>query len=297
MIQGREDKGARHQSGHERVHDDLNTPINVLVGIREKFLYRPEFFQDHPLPHFLAEPDKIYLGIGSIFRFVDRYPLGHNDVRCRVLRVFDIADFPCACRTGLYAGGLHSFRDPVVAEIALFSHLIYGVEKSHSVGAGHDAIAASNTPLPVNEDNSVCRLIGGTYRADLHTGRFIALVAEFRHKKGFIDMIPFDILITTHSQVHAVRREPISRFLRGIGEDPAIFGDDIPLHPGPGDIGFVRDFIFELAGPDTEPAANALVCIHEKYPADRLYGGQAFPGSENFIQAFGAGDAGNPLYG
>jgi hypothetical protein len=75
-----------------------------------------------------------------------------------------------------------------------------------------------------------------------------------------------------------------------------IFGDDIPLHPCPGDIGFVRDFIFELAGPDTEPAADALVGIHEKSPANRLYRSQALPGPENFIQAFGEGDAGGPLY-
>ena len=38
MVQGREDKGAGHQPGHERVHDDLNAPINVLIGISEKFL-------------------------------------------------------------------------------------------------------------------------------------------------------------------------------------------------------------------------------------------------------------------
>jgi hypothetical protein len=182
----------------------------------------------------------------------------------------------------------------VAAEIALFSDLIYGVEKSHSVGTGHDAIPATDTPLPVNEDDPLRRLIGGAYRADLYTGRFITLVAEFRNKKRFIDILPLDNLIPPHSQIHPIRREPIPCFLRSIGKDPAIFGNHIPFHPCPRDIGFVRDFVFELAGLDAEAAADAFVCIHEEHPADRLYGGQAFGGSENSIQAFAQRDSGNP---
>ncbi len=47
MIERGKDKGAGHKPGHERIHDDLNAPVNILVGIREEFFHRPEFFQDH----------------------------------------------------------------------------------------------------------------------------------------------------------------------------------------------------------------------------------------------------------
>jgi hypothetical protein len=143
------------------------------------------------------------------------------------------------------------------------------MEESHPIGAGHDAVPASDAPLSIHEDNPFRRLIGCTNRADLHTGRLGALVAEFGDKKCFIYYLPFHFLISPHSQIYPAGNESIPGFLRRIGEDPAISGDDIPLHPGPGHIGIEGDLIFELTGLDAETTTNAFVGIHEKYPADR----------------------------
>ena len=47
VVEGGEDKGPGHQAGHERVHDDLDGPVDVLIGIDEELLDSPDFPMHH----------------------------------------------------------------------------------------------------------------------------------------------------------------------------------------------------------------------------------------------------------
>jgi hypothetical protein len=150
----------------------------------------------------------------------------------------------------------------VIAEIAFFGHMVYRMKKPHSVGTGHDAIAAPDTPLLVHQDHPLRGLIGRAYRANLDTGRFFTLITELGHEKGFVNFLPGDFFVPALSEIDPAGGEPIPRFLGDVGQYPFFFGYDVPLHPGAGDIGLKGDFILELTGLDAEAAADALVGIH-----------------------------------
>jgi hypothetical protein len=172
----------------------------------------------------------------------------------------------------------------VIAEITFFRHMVYGVEKPHSVRAGHDAIAAPDAPLLVHQDYSLRGSIGGAYRTYLDTGRFFTLVAELGHKKGFLNFFPGDFFIPSLPEIDSAGGETIPRLLGGVCEYPFFFGNDVTLNPGAGDIGLKGDFILELTGFDTEAAPNALIGVHQKYPADGPRRSMQGNGPEDFIQ-------------
>jgi hypothetical protein len=180
----------------------------------------------------------------------------------------------------------------VITEVTLFGHLVYRVKKPHSVRAGHNAIAATDAPLPVHQDDPCRSLVGGTHWAYLDTGGFGTLVAKLGHEKSLIDFLWQNLLVFSLSKIHPAGNEAVPAFLRGICEYFSILGNDVPFHPGPGDIGSEGDFIFELTGLYTEAATDAFVGIHEKYPADRLGGSPPLLGPENFVKPTGQGDSG-----
>jgi hypothetical protein len=37
MVERGENEGAGNEPGHERIHDNLHAPVNVLIGKDEKF--------------------------------------------------------------------------------------------------------------------------------------------------------------------------------------------------------------------------------------------------------------------
>ena len=76
----------------------------------------------------------------------------------------------CTEGTGVYAGRLQTFAETVVAEGALVGNLEHGVEKAGGVRAGHDAIAATDTPCPIDQNDSIVRFIGGADWTDLRAG-------------------------------------------------------------------------------------------------------------------------------
>jgi hypothetical protein len=162
--------------------------------------------------------------------------------------------------------------------------MVYWMEKPHAIGARHDAVSASDAPLPVHHDDPVRRLVSGTYRTHLDAGRLFALVAELWDEKGLINFFIGNISILAPSQVDPAVSESVSRLLRGIGEYFSLFGHDISFNPGPGYIGIERDFVFQFACLDTEAAADALVCIYEKHPPAGLRRGMYAEGPDDFIQ-------------
>jgi hypothetical protein len=138
-------------------------------------------------------------------------------------------------------------------------------------------------------------LIGGTHGAYLDTGRFGTLVTKLGHKKSLIDFLGRNLPVFSQPKINPAGNEPVAAFLRGIRKYFPIFGDDVPFHPCPGDIGPEGDFIFELTGLYAETATDAFVGIHEKYPPDRLCGSQAFRTPEDFVKPAGQGDSGKAL--
>jgi hypothetical protein len=141
------------------------------------------------------------------------------------------------------------------------------VEKPHPVRAGHDTIATANAPGAVHQDHPIGSLIGGSYWAYLDARGFIALVAQLGHKEGFVNPVRGNILELSPPQINPGGDEPVTGFLRSIGQDLSFFGNHIALHPGPGDVGLEGDFIFELTGFNTIAAADAFVRVHQKCPA------------------------------
>ena len=61
--------------------------------------------------------------------------------------------------------------------------------------------------------------------------------------------------------------EAVAGAFGGVDQGLAVLGDHIALHPGAGDVGIPGDIVFDLAGLDTEAAADALVDIDQKDPA------------------------------
>jgi hypothetical protein len=97
------------------------------------------------------------------------------------------------------------------------------------------------------------------------------LVAELGHKEGLVNPVLGNILELSHSEINPAGDESVPGFLGGIRKDLSLFGNDISLHPGPGDVGLERDFIFKLTGFDAVAAADALIGVHQKGPAHGLH--------------------------
>jgi hypothetical protein len=81
-------------------------------------------------------------------------------------------------------GGTHfdtrreqAFRYPVIAEVAFVGSLFFGVQIPGSIGAGLDAVAASDAPIFINENDAVLSHEGRSHRTHLNARRIVALIA------------------------------------------------------------------------------------------------------------------------
>ncbi|MNZ85745.1 hypothetical protein D3C78_1045480 [compost metagenome] len=66
----------------------------------------------------------------------------------------------------------------MLAESALVGGLRFVVDEAGVIGAGLHAVAAAHAALVVHQHDAVGALEGGLYRADRHTGRVVAVVAQ-----------------------------------------------------------------------------------------------------------------------
>src|SRR5210317_1584243 len=122
------------------------------------------------LPHAGIETDVEHMRLRAVLVFQDRHSLGRNDLRYRVIRVFEVGQPPGAERAALHTGRLQALADPVITEISLLGRPGFGIEEAHTVGAGHDAVAATDAPFPVDQHDAVVGLVGRPHRADLYAG-------------------------------------------------------------------------------------------------------------------------------
>jgi len=123
----------------------------------------------------------------------DGHSFGRNDLCYGVIGISQICNPPSTECTTIYARRLHAFGNPVVTEIAFVSDLVLRMEESDAVRASHDAVTAANAPFPVDQDDTIVRLVRGTDRANLDTSRVVTLIAELRHEKrlGYIFGVNF----------------------------------------------------------------------------------------------------------
>src|SRR5659263_91514 len=209
--------------------------------------------------YLFIQPDIEDLGLGSIFAFQDADPLGGYCLCHRIVRVFHIADLPRVEWACLHAGWTQPLGYAVIAEIAFFCRMIFRMEEPGAVRAGHNAVAATDAPCPVNENNTVRGLIGGADGADLHTGWLVALVAELRDKEGLVDLFRLDIQIIALTEVDLRIDETVAGGLWRISMKSAVLGQHISLYPGTRGISIIGDLVLLFAGLYTKPAPDAFI--------------------------------------
>src|SRR5210317_358311 len=193
-------------------------------------------------PHILIETDIEHMRLGAVFVLEHRHPLGRYDLGHRIVRVPQVRYSAGIESAGLDAGRIHALRDPVVAEVAFVRDLVNRMEEAHTIRAGHDAVATSDAPVAVYEDNAITGLVGRAYGTYLHARRVIALVAELRHEKCLRDIVGIDLLA-----INDVLDETVAATHRRIDVGLAILGYHVTLDPGPGNRRVVRYLVLILA--------------------------------------------------
>ena len=158
------------------------------------------------LPHAGIEAEIEDVRFGTVFVFQYCNSLGRNNFRNRIVGISQIRNPASTERAALDTCRLHALADPVVAEVALIRDFVLGMEETHAVRACHDAVATAYAPIPVNQYDTVVRLIGCADRAYLDARRVVALIAEFRHKECFGNILRIDLLVA--NQVRGVSIPP-----------------------------------------------------------------------------------------
>jgi hypothetical protein len=134
-------------------------------------------------PHTGIETEIENMRLRPILILKDGHSFGRNDLGYRIIGVPQVCQPASTKRAAIYAGRLHAFGNPVVAEIAFVSDLVFRMEEPDAIRASHDAIAAADAPFPVNENDTVVRLVGCANRANLDAGRIVTLITEFWNEK------------------------------------------------------------------------------------------------------------------
>ena len=119
------------------------------------------------------------------------------------------------------------------------------------------------------------------------------MVAEFGDEKGLGDVLVGNFFHACGILVHLLGGKAVKSSLGAVDPDFALLGHDVPFHPGAGDLGVKRNLVLSFAGLDTEPAADALVSIDQKAPAEIRIGGQNLPWLEDFQGGKGEGRPGH----
>jgi hypothetical protein len=148
----------------------------------------------------------------------------------------------------------------VITPGTLVHHFQTPVEKASAVGAGLNTIAATDAGMPVDQDHTFFGSVGGSHWTNRNTGRFITVIAEFRYKKGLVNIQVFIL------KIHVIGFKPVISSIRRIHESVVVVRNYVPFDPGPVGFRFKRNVIFFLAGPGTTTAANTFLDINPESP-------------------------------
>ena len=134
--------------------------------------------------------------LGTVLVLEHGHSLGFDDLGNRIVRIPEIRQPARAKGTALDAGRHHALGNSVVTEVAFVGDLVIRVKEADAIRAGHDAVAATDTPFPVDQHDTVVGLLRRADRTYLDTVRVLTLVAKLRHKEGLVNRVRIDLLVT-----------------------------------------------------------------------------------------------------
>jgi len=173
-----------------------------------------------------------------------------EDLAYLTFRIFQISEFPGTSRTSFYTGRAPPLFHPMMTPAAFIRFFNLVVYESGTIGTSLNAIGTSQAIIVIDEYEAFGGFVSCTDRTDLHAGWVLAVVTHLGHKKGTLCLC---------LQVFTDRLESLGPTFRGIDVNAAVFGDDVPFHPGPECA--LRYVIFLPAGAHATTPADALVDI------------------------------------
>lgn len=123
--------------------------------------------------------------------------------------------------------------------------------QSAPVGAGLDAIPATDVVVFIHQDYAVGGRKCGSSRAHLNAGCFRAVVAEFWDEEGSED-VGFD----------GEFGEAVNAPIRAVHSDLPVGLIDVAFDSGIEEAGFLRYVVFDLAGHSAAGASDAFLGVH-----------------------------------
>ena len=174
----------------------------------------------------------------------------------RIVRILKIPTDSCLSRACLNTGRLQIVVNAMIAESAFIRGTQIMRDITASIGACLDTISATDTMIPIHQNNAVGRMIGCTHGTDLRTRRISAVIAQFWNKK------PLYYLFILYS----VLLETMPSTLGRIDMDLFILIYFIAFNPSAEKA--VGDFVFYPAGSDTGAATYTAGCINDKGPVE-----------------------------
>ena len=252
-LEGGENEGAGNQAGEKGVEHDEDAPLELdLVRIHESV--HAGFSLSHRTIQAVIE----ILGAGSQMGFQHLHAVRFQEGVNGIVGIFQIGELPSAGGAVFAARGGKAFGDAVIAKRAFIGHVLGGMEVAAAVGAGLDAIAATDAIVLVDEDDAVGGVKRCANRANLRARGIRAVIAEFRDE----EVLSAGELGGGKTFLAAVRR-----IHDGIFDVKVVHV--IALDPG-AEIA-IGDIIFLGAGADAVAAADAFGDVQEHAPP--VFGG------------------------
>src|SRR5690554_2635454 len=130
----------------------------------------------------LGQADVVHVRVGVHVRLedADLVLVGVHPAGNLALRVVEVTDHPRAAHAAFHAGRQQPELQAVLAEGALVGGLGLVVDEARVVRAGLHAVAAAHAAFVVDQHDAVGALEGRLHRADRHTRRLVAVVAQAR---------------------------------------------------------------------------------------------------------------------
>src|SRR5210317_998923 len=146
-------------------------------------------------PHVSVKANIKDMRLRTVLIFEHRHSLGRNYFCYRIIRISQVREPARTERAAFDACRHHSLGNTVVTEVALVSDLVVRMEEADTVRACHDAVAATDAPFPVDQNDAVVRLVSRPDGTDLNTCGVVTLIAEFGYKIGLGNIIRINFFI------------------------------------------------------------------------------------------------------
>jgi len=129
--------------------------------------------------------------------------------------------------------------------------MLVGMKIAAAIWASLNAILASDAVFLIYQNDSLFSFKGGTYRTNLHAGRFGTMVAHLGYEKGLFNLFVWNGL-----------GKPIDPAIRGDHFDGAILFDGVLFDPASEEKRLLGNVVLYFAGLGTSAAADAFFNIY-----------------------------------